>query len=266
MQKAHFNYNRSMKHKEEWFNDDDFWERYAPIMFDENRWQEVPQVAQSIARFAGVTAEPEKPPRTHILDLCCGFGRITLELARRGFAATGVDITASYIQTANEDAAAEGVEVEYIKDDVRAFKRENAFDVAINLYNSFGFFADPKDDALFLKNAYTSLRTGGLIIIDVQGKELAVRDYTEAEWFERAGYIVLTETMPVDSWGSLWNRWVLLKGALRVEKVFVQRLYAANELRSLLYAAGFSRVEIYGGWDKRAYDQDADTLIVLGWK
>ena len=253
-----------MKHKEEWFNDDDFWEQYAPIMFDENRWSEVPAVAKSIAGFVGVAAPLTRP--LSVVDLCCGFGRITLELARLGFAATGVDITASYLRTANEDAASEGLKIEYIQNDVRTFKREKAFDVAINLYNSFGFFADPKDDALLLKNAYTSLRVGGTMIIDVQGKELAVRDYIEAEWFERAGYIVLTETMPVDSWGSLSNRWVLLKNAQRLEKVFIQRLYAASELRALVRAAGFSKVEIYGGWDKRDYDQDADTLIVIGRK
>ena len=257
-----------MKYKQEWFNDDDFWEQYAPIMFDDSRWDEVSQVSDGITRLAWL-GRPEgkvgkKAPR--IIDLCCGFGRITLELARRGFAASGVDITASYLNAAREDAVHEGLNIEYIQEDVRSFKRKNTFDAALNLYNSFGFFENPADDLLFLKNAHYSLRNGGALIIDVQGKELAVRDYIEAEWFERAGFIVLTETMPVDSWGSIWNRWVLLKDGTRREKVFIQRLYAASELRSLLFKAGFSTVEIHGGWDGRPYDQNADTLIIVGRK
>jgi len=250
-----------MKFREEWFNDDDFWEQYAPVMFDEKRWAEVPQVVDSLVNLAGLTAQKNKASR--ILDLCCGFGRITLELSRRGFAACGVDITAAYLAAAREDAAHEGLDTTFIQSDVRIFKRKNTFDAALNLYNSFGFFQKPGDDLLFLRNARYSLRAGGTLIIDLQGKELAVRDYTEAEWFERAGFTVLTETMPVDSWGSFWNRWVLLKDGTRREKVFIQRLYSATELRSLLLAAGFSSVELYGGWDKRPYDQNADTLIAV---
>ena len=260
-----------MKYKEEWFNDDDFWERYAPVMFDDNRWAEVAQVTGGIASLAGLDmagdpASVGKAKKPRVLDLCCGFGRITLELARRGFAAAGVDITAAYLNAAREDAAHEGLDIEFVQDDVRSFRRKNAFDAAINLYNSFGFFQKADDDLLFLKNAHYSLRAGGSLIIDVLGKEIAIRDYTEAEWFERAGFVVLTESMPVDSWGSIWNRWILLKDGDRREKVFIQRLYAASELRALLLTAGFSAVELYGGWDKRPYDQDADTLIAVGRK
>ena len=262
-----------MERKKEWFNDDDFWEQYAPIMFDENRWAEVSEVADGVTRLAGLNLYEDRPgtraasrdgPR--IADLCCGFGRITLELARRGFAATGIDITASYLATAREDAAYEGLDIEFVQKDVRSFKRKNAFDTAVNLYNSFGFFDNPDDDLLFLKNAHYSLTEGGAFIIDVLGKEIAVRDHTEAEWFDRAGFFVLTECMPVDSWGSVWNRWIIIKDGVRREKEFIQRLYAASELRSLLSCAGFSSVDIFGGWDERPYDTNADTLIAVGRK
>ena len=201
-----------------------------------------------------------------VVDLCCGFGRITLELARRGFAACGVDITDSYLKTAKEDAAHEKLDIEFIQKDVRKFRRKNGFEVALNLYNSFGYFENSCDDLLFLKNAHYSLCDGGALIIDLLGKEIAVRDYIEAEWFERAGCTVLTESNPVDCWGSMWNRWILIKDGQRREKVFIQRLYAATELRSLLLKAGFSTVEIYGGWDERPYDQQAQTLIAVGRK
>ena len=276
-----------MKYKTEWFNDDEFWQHYAPVMFDDKRWAEVPAAADGITRLAGLDLYNEKSPRRksgaavpknrksgsqsesegpQIIDLCCGFGRITLELARRGFTASGVDITASYLDTARDDAAYEGLQIEFIQDDVRKFKRKETYDVAVNLYNSFGYFENPKDDLLFLKNAFFSLRENGALIIDVLGKEIAVRDYTEAEWFERAGYTVLTECFPVDSWASTWNRWILLKDGKRREKTFVQRLYAASELRSLLLKAGFSAVELYGSWDESPYDNDAQTLIAVARK
>jgi len=271
-----------MRFKLEWFNDDDFWKFYAPIIFDDKRWSEVGEVADGVTRLAGlslygesVTANADTDgPR--VLDLCCGMGRITAELSRRGFAATGVDFTAPYLQAAREDAAYESLDIEYVQADVRSFKRPLFFDTAVNLYVSFGYFGDPADDLLVARNAFESLKDGGSFIIETLGKELAVRDFTPGEWFERAGFTVLTEYEAVDSWAALKNRWILIRNAAsgpeaealpaRIEKTFTQRLYSATELRRLLLETGFSIVEIYGGWDERPYDQDADMLIAVGRK
>jgi SAM-dependent methyltransferase len=257
-----------MTYKTEWFNDNDFWEHYAPVIFDESRLAEVPAVTDGVTRLARLDLYQNKNRHSgpFALDLCCGFGRITLELARQGFTATGVDLNERYLRTARETAAREGLDVTFIQKDIRGFKQKNAFDVAVNLYNSFGYFENPDDDLLALRNVHYSLRKGGSLIIDVLGKEIAVRDYIEAEWFERGGYTVLTESNPVDSWASVCNRWILIKDGQRQEKVFVQRLYAASELRSLLFQAGFTAVELYGNWDESPYDEKAQTLIAVGRK
>jgi hypothetical protein len=113
---------------------------------------------------------------------------------------------------------------------------------------------------------YKSLKKGGCFIIETLGKEIAVRDFIEAEWFEKAGYTILTEYEPLDSWTLLKNRWILIDGAQRIEKIFAQRLYAASELRTALLNAGFDTVEIYGDWDESPYDQNAAKLIAVARK
>ena len=280
-----------MKYEEEWFNDADFWKVYAPVIFDDKHWAEVPEVADSVTRLAGlslygVASSSGKCPVNsridvsgpRVLDLCCGMGRITAELARRGFVATGVDTSAALLETAREDASYEKLDIEYIEADARSFKRPLFFDTAVNLYISFGYFKDPEDDLLMARNVFESLKPGGSFIIETLGKEIAIRDFTPGEWFERAGYTVLTEYEAVDSWAALKNRWILIphspdaakttqsNSPKRIEKIFTQRLYAATELRSLLFKAGFGHVEIYGSWDERPYDQDALALIVVGRK
>jgi len=256
---------------DEWFRDGDFWERFAPIMFDSAHWAEVPAVADAITRLARLNSydlNPKEPlassPR--VLDLCCGFGRISAELARMGFAVTGVDITESYLRTAREEAAYENLNIEYIHSDAREFKRTDFFDIALNLYISFGYFADQKDDLLLVRNAFESLKKDGVFIVETLGKEIAVRDFVEAEWFERAGFTVLTQYEPLDSWTFLKNRWILLKDGEKVEKVLTQRLYSASELRALLLEAGFPKVEIYGDWDESPYNHRAAKLIAVGRK
>jgi SAM-dependent methyltransferase len=254
--------------KAEWFNDVDFWEQYAPIMFDDAHWEEVPEVADGVTSLARLNQYGESPltDSPKILDLCCGFGRMSAELARRGFAVTGVDITKSYLKTAKEEAALEELNIEYVNADARDFVRPVFFDAAVNLYISFGYFENQRDDKRLIANVYESLKPGGSFIIETMGKEIAVRDFVEAEWFERAGFMVLTEYEPLDSWALLKNRWILIKDGIKIEKTFTQRLYAASELRSLLLEAGFKNIEIYGDWDESVYDNSAAKLIVVGRK
>ncbi|MDR1956859.1 MAG: class I SAM-dependent methyltransferase [Treponema sp.] len=229
-------------------------------------------MADGITRLAklnlyGAPGKSDKVPSgPWALDLCCGFGRITLELARRGFITTGVDITESYLRTAREDAAYEHLDIEFIHQDVRSFTRPGFFDVAINLYISFGYFEHPEDDRRMVQNAYHSLKPGGAFIIETLGKEIAVRDFVEREWFTREGLTVLTEYSPVDSWAGLKNRWILLKDGAWIERTFTQRLYAASELRQMLLETGFSSVELYGDWNDAVYDNRAQMLIVVGRK
>jgi SAM-dependent methyltransferase len=257
----------------QWFNDAGFWEQFAPVMFDNAHWAEVPVAADAItrlSRFDLYRTEKSIPVSgsfdLRILDLCCGFGRISAELARMGYAVTGVDITESYLKTAREEASYENLDIEYINADARDFVRPLFFDAVVNLYISFGYFSDQKDDLLLLRNAYQSLKKGGCIIIETLGKEIAVRDFVEAEWFERAGFTVLTEYEALDSWTFLKNRWILLKDGERLEKTFTQRLYSASELRAILMEAGFDKVEIYGDWDESPYDRKAAKLIAVGRK
>jgi 2-polyprenyl-3-methyl-5-hydroxy-6-metoxy-1,4-benzoquinol methylase len=266
-----------MKLMNEWFNDSEFWEHFAPIMFDDAHWAEVPAVADGITRLArlplyradrDVPGNPADAAGPRCLDLCCGFGRIALELARRGFSVTGVDITESYLRTAREDADYDRISAEFVLEDVRSFKRDGTFDIALNLYNSFGYFENPNDDRLMVQNAFDSLKRGGTFMIETLGREIVVRDFIEREWFERAGFYVLTEYESFDSWSALRNTWILIdkKNGQKTEKTFVHRLYAASELRRLLLDSGFARVEMYGDWDESRYDRKSDKLIVVGRK
>lgn len=252
-----------MKAKE-WFHDTNFWNEFAPVMFDEVRWAEVPFVVDGIVELSCL--EDRLKAGGKIVDLCCGMGRISNELARRGFSLSGVDITKSYLDAASEDASIENLSVNYIHEDVRFFKKPGYFDLALNLYISFGYFDEPEDDILFIKNAFDSLKPGGVFMIELLGKEIAARDFIEGEAFDRAGFVVATEYKILGNWEQLQNTWTISNGAFRAQKVFTQRLYAATELEAMLLKAGFSSVKIYGGWDGIPYDEYARILIVVARK
>src|SRR5206468_5375646 len=117
------------------------------------------------------------PRRASVLDLCCGPGRHSLEFARHGFQVTGVDRTARYLDAARAAATGEGLTVEFVQGDMPHFQRPAAFDVALNLFTSFGYFEDEAEDLCVLRHLHTSLKPGGQVLLEMAGKEPLARDF-----------------------------------------------------------------------------------------
>jgi SAM-dependent methyltransferase len=240
----------------EWFEDEEFWTAYAPIMFDEARWAEVPAVVDAIEALV------RPPPGAAVLDACCGPGRHSLELASRGYEVTGVDITDAYLEAARESAV--GLcNARFLHADIRELDIPSTFDLAINLYTSFGYFPDPAEDLAALRRLREALKDGGALVLETTGKETAVRDFTPGESFERGGWMVRTEFSVVGAWEGLRNRWILSRADRTIDRSFVLRLYSGTELASTLRRAGFAEVEILGGLDGSPYDEDAKSLVAL---
>lgn len=251
-----------MAQKKEWFENEDFWNNYAPVMFDAKRWAEAPAVAESVCRIAGLSRGAK------ILDAGCGPGRISVELALRGLEVTGVDLIQSELDAAAESAADENVDLELVRADLRTFKSGKKFDCAVNLYTSFGYCDTIEEDAQILKSIYEALKDGGYFILENLSRETAIMNFTEGEWFERAGKTVLTQFEVVGAWEGLRSRWILIDNETggRIDHEFVQRLYSAVELKRILLGIGFKSVEIYGNYDFSPYNQNARTMVVVARK
>ena len=246
----------------DWFESENFWTQYAPIMFDDARWAEAPTVAQYVKDIAGL-GEGAK-----ILDAGCGLGRISVELAALGLDVTGVDIIQSELDAARESAEAEGVPLTLINHDLRSFQAREQFDCAINLYTSFGYCATIEEDIKILKNIADSVKTGGTFIMECTSRETAIMYFTAGEEFERAGYKVVTHFEVVGAWEGLRSQWTLypLESKQAIDHTFIQRLYPATFLRDKLIDFGYSKVNIYGDFDKSPYNEHARTMLIIGKK
>src|SRR5260370_31823603 len=142
-----------------------------------------------------------------VLDLCCGIGRHSLELARRGFKVTGVDLTKPYLEQERASASKENLKIEFVQSDMREFSRPGAFDAAINFFTAFGYFEDPADDAKVASNLLDSLKLGGRLIVDLNSKEILAGRFRERDWSRRDdGTIVLEERRVLGGWKPLQKR------------------------------------------------------------
>lgn len=242
-----------------WHADDEFWRTAIGWMLRE-RSHDARQEVEEIVSLVGV-----RPPAS-VLDLGCGIGRHALELARRGFEVTGVDRTREFLAEAREAADADDLEVEFVEEDMRRFERPDAFDLAVNLLTSFGYFEDPADDARVVRNVHASLKEGGAVVVDLMGKEVLASIFEPREWRERDGDLWLYERRVTDAWSRVENRWVLVRDGERKEFELSHRLYSATELSRLLEDGGFARTEVYGDFEGSAYDHEASRLVVVGRK
>ncbi len=244
--------------KKEWFENAEFWEHYSPVIFDENRWAEAPAVAFAVKKLANLKSE------NSVLDAGCGPGRISVELALLGFDVTGVDIIQSELEAAAESASDEGVKLTLQKEDLRNFSVEKKYDCAVNLYTSFGYCEDEQDDLKILKNIYNSLKVDGIFILETVSRETAIINFTKGEEFFRSGIKVVTDFSVVGAWEGLCSAWTLVfPDGNKIEHQFVQRLYSAPELKKELLKIGYKSVEIFGGYEKQPYDQNAATMVMV---
>lgn len=246
-----------------WFEDDTLWESLEGFLFSQFRSHEI------TGREAEQILALVHPPQSAVvLDLCCGPGRHTLELARHGFQVTGVDRTTRYLEAAQAAARREGLTVEFVQDDMRRFQRPAAFDLALNLFSSFGYFADAGEDLQVLRNLHASLKSGGTVLLEMMGKELLARDFQPRTWHwhaERDEYL-LEERHVREGWSVIENRWIWMRGP--EQKVFTWsiRLYSGAELRGLLSEVGFSAVQLYGSLAGTPYDHTAQRLVAVATK
>jgi len=246
--------------KKEWFDDDSFWRDLYSFMFPEKR------IADADAQIAKAVALT-KPAGKSVLDLCCGPGRCSIALARRGFSVTGVDRTKYLLDKARAKARAARVNIEWVQKDMRDFVRPDSFALVLSMFTSFGYFDDRREDMTVLENMITSLQPGGICLIDVLGKERLARILKPTVSTLLPDGTLLVERHEIfDDWTRVRNEWLLIrKGKVKNFK-FHHTVYSGLELRDRLERAGFVDVALRGNLDGDEYGPDAERLIAIGRK
>ena len=240
-----------------WHSDEEFWTVAYPFMFPADRLAAAEEQVEQVLALAGVAAGA-------VLDLACGPGRHSIVLARAGFRVTGVDRSTYLLDRARQRAAAEQVDVEWVREDMRVFRRPDTFDLCLSLFTSFGYFRDQAENRRVLENALVSLRPGGAMVMDMMGKEIVARGFepTGAEEVAGAGVVVQRRTV-VDDWSRMENEWILIDDE-RVRRFTIDHwMYSGAELKTLLHDAGFVDVRLFGDLAGSAYGPRARRLVAL---
>ena len=241
----------------DWLADDTFWTAVYPFEFPPPVIDAgVAQVDRAIA-LAGVRGG-------EALDLGCGPGRHAIPLARRGFRVTAVDLSRFHLARARDRASAAGVEVELVEADMRAFARAGAFDLAVSLFTSFGYFVDARDDLRVLENVRRSLRAGGVLVMDVVSQERLARvGHSTVSQRTADGALLVRRHQVTQDRSRVRNEWTVVREGRARTFEFLVRIYSERDLEATLHAAGFGDVGLYGALDGRPYGSEAERLVAV---
>ncbi len=205
-----------------------------------------------------------------ILDIGCGTGRHSIELAKRGYNVTGVDLSESQLQKANEKAATEGVQerVTFQKADARNLGFDKEFELALMICEgAFPLMETDEMNYTILENASRALLPGGKLILTTLSVLFplyhSVKDFLGEHGFDSAGHsfdlLTFRDTSTLEIKDDPGNTKTLHCN---------ERYYAPSEITWQLKSLGFKDVGIYGcrigafSREHRLTTEDMEMLVI----
>lgn len=195
----------------------------------------------------------------HILDMGCGAGRHSVELARRGYQVTGVDISSGMLAQAAQAAEQAGVELTLVKADATRYVADGQFDAAICLcegaFSLLTLDDDPiAHDLAILGNIHAALKPGSSFLLTALNGLRKIREHDQDD-VASGVFDPLTTT----------DLYEMEEGEVKV--VVRERGYVPSELGLLCRTAGFEVQHIWGGtagnWGRRPVELDEIELMLV---
>jgi cyclopropane fatty-acyl-phospholipid synthase-like methyltransferase len=189
-----------------------------------------------------------------VLDLMCGYGRHSLELARKGVSVTAVDNLLAYIDELDSEARSEGLPVQAIQSSVLDMELTSKFDAAICMGNSFSFF--PKDEVKQLLSKLSDLvKNGGTLIINSwMIAEIAIKYFKEREWHDIKGYKYILDYNFQFLPNRIESEQTIISPGGQIEMIEgVDYIYSLDEISTMLNQAGFKVTSLYSTPKKKKF-------------
>lgn len=216
----------------------------------------------------GIVRLLDLPPGSALLDLCCGYGRIAIPLAERGYQVTGQDLSEVLLRHAREDAAARGASVRWIHSDMRRIPFEAEFDAVINIFTAFGYLESEEEDTTVLRQVAAALKPGGRFLIEIFHRDNLMRRYRPHQIDRHEDGLIVLHEGDLDLLASRNHVTITMlypDGSRRTLGHSV-RMYTLTELAGMLDTAGLPVEVYYGGLDGSELTLDSRRLVVIARK
>lgn len=235
-----------------------FFAAHAPI-YDENVF-----TRNTLAEVDFLLEELQPKPDARILDVGCGTGRHSIELAKRGYRMTGLDLSPAMLAQAKAKADAAGVHVDWVWADATKRAFDEPFDAAICLCEGGLGLLEAGGDAIeqplaILSNVSRSLKPGAKVLLTALNAMWMIRrqkqEDVEQDRFNPLTLAETSETVPINGHPPVRT---------------TERAFVPTEMVLLFRLAGMTVVNIWGGtagrWGRRKIDLDEIEIMVVACK
>ena len=210
------------------------------------------------------------PAQSAVLDLGCGDGRHSLELTRRGYRVTGLDLSDELLERARRRGADEGLDVNFIQGDMRDSPGASGFDLVANFFTSFGYFREDGENARVLDAISRSLRPGGHFLMDYLNRDFVIATLVPADRRTVDGMEV-EQRRWITGDPSVANDHVRINKQVRIREDGAERsydesvrMYTLEELDAMIGRAGLKITQTYGDFDGQPVSGGAPRNILIG--
>jgi cyclopropane fatty-acyl-phospholipid synthase-like methyltransferase len=214
-------------------------------------------------------SELNMPKGQHILDIPCGFGRHAIELSKRGFNVTGIDISETFIKGLTEKIISEKLNIKAIKADILAIQLNETFSGAVCLGNSFGYFNIDRMK-LFVEKVSSNLETGSKFIINSgMIAESILPNFLN--YSKNKSYNVGNITMEVTNIYNVEDSYMIsnllyTKEDKTEEHSFKHYVFTLGEVKRLLKLYGLRTIATYSSTSKEEYNLGDPQVYIVAKK
>ncbi len=200
-------------------------------------------------------------PGMKVLDMACGSGRHSVLFAKRGCKVTAFDYSDLLLGEARKNAETENINIEFIKADIRKFSFDKKFDLAVNLFTSFGYFDEDEENFEVIKSAYNHLKDSGFFVLDFLNSEF-VKNHLVKESVDKMNDSLVKQERFIEK--NRVKKRITVKKDNRTELYYENvRLYTHIELIDNINAAGFKIKRISGDFAGHNYDSETSPRVII---
>ncbi|MBI3949747.1 MAG: class I SAM-dependent methyltransferase [Acidobacteria bacterium] len=204
-------------------------------------------------------------PGAKVLDVPCGQGRLSIELASRGYHVTGVDITRPLLDDAQRKAIERQLEMAWEERDMRDLPWHEEFDGAFCVWGSFGYF-DGDGNAAFIKAVSRALKPGARFLVDLPVAETVFPNFRDRAWGPFGDTLILQAARYDHVHGRVDVDWTLVQEGKMAKSFSSIRIYTYGELCRLLEEAGFTNCEGYASMSQEPFKLGSPWLYLVATK
>ncbi len=213
-----------------------------------------------------VESELALRPGARLLDMGCGFGRHSLELARRGYDVVGVDPSGAMIKAAQQAAEEATISVEFRRERGEQFTTETPFDAAICLFTSLGQISTQGENNDLVRQVRAALRPGGQFMVEVPQRDATVRQLRAFDKFgDGERYTAVSRHFDPQN-HSVTEIFRLVSPEVNQTYTLRYRLYDREALLSQLTDTGFTIQSIFGNYEGEPLTDEHLFMVVVGQK